>query len=292
LRKGADLVTDTPTLDAVWLAHFIEQILEEDLGQAGDVTSVAVVPEERTATAHLVARGNLVLAGIDVAGQLYHRLEPKLGFEALAVDGSECVANSCIARVHGSARSILAGERAALNLLMRMSGIATATRAAVREIEGTGAVLLDTRKTAPGLRRLDKYAVAAGGGTNHRAGLHDAVMIKDTHLEVVQSISAAVTQILDEGHPPERITVEVRNLDQLGEAIESGAGRALLDNMSNELLRQAVRLNSGRIVLEASGGLRLGALRAVAETGIDCLSVGWLTHSAPSADLAMEMVPR
>lgn len=285
-------MTDTPTLDAVWLAHFIEQILEEDLGQAGDVTSVAVVPEERTATAHLVARGNLVLAGIDVAGQLYHRLEPKLGFEALAVDGSECVANSCIARVHGSARSILAGERAALNLLMRMSGIATATRAAVREIEGTGAVLLDTRKTAPGLRRLDKYAVAAGGGTNHRAGLHDAVMIKDTHLEVVQSISAAVTQILDEGHPPERITVEVRNLDQLGEAIESGAGRALLDNMSNELLRQAVRLNSGRIVLEASGGLRLGALRAVAETGIDCLSVGWLTHSAPSADLAMEMVPR
>ena len=161
-----------PTLDAAWLTRFVGQVLDEDLEPTGDVTSVAVLPEERIVTAHLVARGPFVLAGIDVARLLYHCLDPRVCFEALEADGSELAPGGRAARLHGPARSILAGERAALNLLMRMSGIATATRAAVQEIEGTGAVILDTRKTAPGLRRLDKYSVAVGGGTNHRAGLH------------------------------------------------------------------------------------------------------------------------
>jgi len=172
-----------------------------------------------------------------------------------------------------------------------MSGIATLTREAVNEIAGTGARILDTRKTVPGLRRLDKYAVAAGGGMNHRMGLFDAVMIKDTHLDAGCSIGDAVRRVLDHGHAPAIITVEVRDLDELQQALDSGAGRALLDNLDPQTLREAVRRASGRIVLEASGGLRPGNLREVAETGVDFLSLGWLTHSVPAADLAMEMEP-
>jgi nicotinate-nucleotide pyrophosphorylase (carboxylating) len=184
---------------------------------------------------------------------------------------------------------MLRGERTALNFLMRMCGIATAARSAVTETAETGARILDTRKTAPGLRRLDKYAVAAGGALNHRLGLYDAVMIKDTHLGVVGSVAGAVARARAAGHPADRITVEVRDVEQLRQAIESGAGRALLDNMDPVALREAVKIGGGRIVLEASGGLRPGALRAIAESGVDYLSIGYLTHSAPAADLAMEM---
>jgi nicotinate-nucleotide pyrophosphorylase (carboxylating) len=172
---------------------------------------------------------------------------------------------------------------------MRMSGIATAARAAAEEIAGTPARILDTRKTAPGLRRLDKYAVAVGGATNHRMGLYDAAMIKDTHLAVSASIGEAVADVLARDVPAEQITVEVQTLAELEEAIQAGAGRALLDNMDLETMREAVRRGASRIVLEASGGLRPGNLREVAETGVDYLSLGWLTHSAPAADLAMEM---
>jgi nicotinate-nucleotide pyrophosphorylase (carboxylating) len=168
-----------------------------------------------------------------------------------------------------------------------MCGIATAARAAVEEVTGTGAVILDTRKTAPGLRHLDKYAVAAGGATNHRQGLYDAVMIKDTHLAAGGSIAEAVARAIAAGHAPSSLTVEVGTEEQLAEAIEAGAGRALLDNMSVEALRRCARRAAGRIALEASGGLRPGRLREVAETGVQFLSLGWLTHSAPAADLAL-----
>jgi nicotinate-nucleotide pyrophosphorylase (carboxylating) len=170
-----------------------------------------------------------------------------------------------------------------------MSGIATATRAAVAEVEGTGVVILDTRKTAPGLRALDKHAVAAGGGTNHRHALYDAAMIKDTHLAVVESLAAAIRDCLAAGLPASSITAEVRTEAELAEAIAAGAGRALLDNMSLASLSACVRAAKGRIILEASGGLRPGGLRAVAETGVDCISLGYLTHSVRAADLAMDL---
>jgi nicotinate-nucleotide pyrophosphorylase (carboxylating) len=269
--------------------RIVAAALEEDLGEAGDVTTDAVIDAARPGVGHIVARQDLVLAGLPVARQVFHTLDPGIEFRELHVDGDHVTRGEHVADVVGDARPILKGERTALNFLMRMCGIATATREAVAEIAGTGAVILDTRKTAPGLRYLDKYAVARGGGSNHRKGLYDAVMIKDTHLGVAGSISGAVARALQRGQARERITVEVRDTAQLLEAIGAGAGRALLDNMTVEALREAVAVGHGKIVLEASGGLRPGALREVAATGVDFLSLGYLTHSAPAADLAMEL---
>jgi len=263
--------------------------LEEDLGSAGDITTDAVIPDDRTAVGHLVARQPLVVAGVAAAGEVFRQLDPMLSFVARRADGDAARAGERLATVTGAARPILRGERTALNLVMRMCGIATLARRAVDEIAGTGARILDTRKTAPGLRVLDKLAVAAGGADNHRTGLFDAVMIKDSHLALVDSISEAVARVLEDGIAKELVTVEVRSLRQLDEAIAAGAGRALLDNMSIEEIRKAVERGKGRIVLEASGGLRPGRLRAVAETGVDFLSVGFLTHSPEAADIAMEV---
>lgn len=269
--------------------RIVTAALDEDLGEAGDVTTDAVIDAARPGVGHIVARQDLVLAGLAVARQVFHALDPGIDFRELRVDGERVTRGERVADVVGDARPILKGERTALNFLMRMCGIATATREAVEEIAGTGAVILDTRKTAPGLRYLDKLAVASGGGGNHRMGLYDAVMIKDTHLGVAGSISRAVARALQCGQARERITVEVRDTAQLLEAIGAGAGRALLDNMTVDALREAVAVGRGKIVLEASGGLRPGALRAVAATGVDFLSLGYLTHSAPAADLAMEL---
>jgi nicotinate-nucleotide pyrophosphorylase (carboxylating) len=277
------------TLDTVTLERTVRLALDEDLGSAGDVTSDSVIDETASAEAAFVARQGLVVAGLPVVRAVYRVLDGTLAFHPLVADGEQVAAGAVVARVAGNARAILRGERTALNFLMRLCGIATAARAAVEEVAGTGAVILDTRKTAPGLRMLDKYAVAAGGAVNHRMGLFDAVMIKDTHLRAGASISAGVARALRRGHPPAAITVEVRDLDQLTEAIRAGAGRALLDNMEPETIARAVKLAAGRVVLEASGGLRPGRLRQVAATGVDCLSLGWLTHSAPAADLAMEV---
>ena len=271
------------------LAGLVRNALREDLSETGDLTSNTILPAEASAVGSIVARERLILAGIPFAAQVYHQLDPALGFDVMRRDGDEVPAGDCVAVVRGPARAILAGERTALNFLMRLSGIATATGACVKEIEGTGAVILDTRKTAPGLRAADKYAVTTGGGRNHRFGLYDAAMIKDTHLAVDPDIPRAVAALRKRGVTADCITVEVRDLDQLGHAIASGAGRALLDNMDLETLRQAVAQAAGRIVLEASGGLRPGQLRVVAETGVDCLSLGFLTHSTRAADLAMEM---
>jgi nicotinate-nucleotide pyrophosphorylase (carboxylating) len=265
--------------------------LEEDIGSKGDVTTDAVIPDDRRAVGRLVARQSLVVAGLSVAREVFRQLDPALGFVAHRADGDAVAAGDGLATVTGAARPILRGERTALNFVMRMSGIATAARRAVDEVSGTGARILDTRKTAPGLRVLDKLAVAAGGAGNHRSGLFDAVMIKDTHLALVGPIAKAVARVLGTGIAKELVTVEVGTLLQLEEAIAAGAGRALLDNMSLDEMRRAVGTGKGRIVLEASGGLRPGGLRAVAETGVDCLSVGFLTHSSQAADVAMEVVP-
>jgi nicotinate-nucleotide pyrophosphorylase (carboxylating) len=274
------------------IADLARLALDEDLGQSGDLTSNTLLGETTSASGRIVARQDLVLAGIPFAARVFHQLDPALEFTAVRRDGDCVPRGECVAVVRGRARPILAGERSALNFLMRLSGIATATRRCVEEIAGTGAFLLDTRKTAPGLRAADKYAVLMGGGRNHRRGLFDAAMVKDTHLALNPDIAQAVGALRAAGLDAECITVEVRDLDQLDRAIAAGAGRALLDNMDLAMLRQAVARAAGRIVLEASGGLRPGNLRPVAETGVDCISLGWLTHSVPAADLAMETDPR
>lgn len=276
-------------LDLEAVRRIVVGALNEDLGGHGDLTSSALVERSRLARARLVARSELILAGLPVAAEVFRVRDAEVTLQPLHHEGARVAAGEPVASVTGDARAILEAERTALNFLMRMCGIATAAGAAVEEVAGTGATILDTRKTAPGLRLLDKYAVAVGGAQNHRMGLYDAVMIKDTHLGVCASIGEAVRRVLEQGHDREKITVEVRTPAELSEAIEAGAGRALLDNMDLKTVREAVSIARGRIVLEASGGLRPGGLRAVAETGVDCLSLGWLTHSAPSADLAMEM---
>ncbi len=277
-------------LDLGDVRRAVRAALDEDLGPNGDVTSSLALPADQGAMARIVARSSLVLAGLPVAREVWVALDPAIDFRAERSEGARIAAGEPAATLSGNARAILAGERTALNFLMRMCGIATATAEVVREIAGTRARILDTRKTAPGLRRLDKYAVLCGGGVNHRMGLYDEVMLKDTHLGAGGSIGTAVRQALARGHPRERITVEARDLAQLREAIAAGAGRVLLDNMRPDELREAVRVAADRVVLEASGGLRPGRLREVADTGVDFLSLGWLTHSAPAADLALEMV--
>jgi len=275
--------------DADVAARCVRAALAEDLGASGDVTTEAVVSVARHAKATLVAREPMVLAGLPIAEEVFRQLDPSVVFTPRAKDGESVAAGAIVATAAGPARALLQGERTALNFLQRMSGIATATRAAVAEIAGTGAFILDTRKTAPGLRALDKYAVATGGGQNHRHGLYDAAMIKDTHLGAADSLRSAITACLDAGLRPEAITAEVSCVEQLDEAIDAGAGRALLDNMTLDALAACVRRGKGKIVLEASGGLRPGTLRAVAETGVDCLSLGYLTHSVRAADLAMDL---
>lgn len=281
-------MSPTP-LDRRAVARCVAAALAEDLGTAGDVTTQAAVTAFRRAKATLVAREPMVVAGLEVAEDVFRQLDPSVVFTALARDGERVAAGAVVATAEGPARALLQGERTALNFLQRMSGIATATRAAVDEIAGTKATILDTRKTAPGLRALDKFAVAAGGGTNHRQGLYDAAMIKDTHLAAVGSLGAAIRACRAAGLTRETITAEVRTVEELDEAIGAGAGRALLDNMTLPALVESVRRGKGKIVLEASGGLRPGALRPVAETGVEFLSLGYLTHSVRAADLAMDL---
>ena len=279
-------------LEPAVVRRVVAAALEEDLARDGDVTTEALLAVRVVSAGHIVARADLVLAGCPVAREVFRALDPALEFEQHHADGKQLSRGARVASIVGDTRRILEGERTALNFLMRMCGIATAAAGAVAEVAGTGCRILDTRKTAPGLRQLDKYAVACGGATNHRMGLYDAVMIKDTHLVGGLSVGQAVQRARDHGHAPQTITAEVRDLGQLREAISAGAGRALLDNMDLDGLRAAVRLARGRIVLEASGGVRPGGFRAVAETGVHFISSGWLTHSAPAADLALEMGPR
>jgi nicotinate-nucleotide pyrophosphorylase (carboxylating) len=275
--------------DAATLRGIVRAALEEDLDDRGDLTTEAVVGTGRRGVGRIVAREEMVVAGLPVAREVFLSIDPSLRFEARSEDGRRASRGDVLLEVSGAARPILVGERTALNFLGRMCGIATVTRAAVDEVRGTRATILDTRKTAPGLRLLDKYAVAAGGGTNHRMGLYDAVMIKDTHLAVAGPVGEAVARALAAGHPAEQVTAEVGSVEEMEEAIRAGAGRILLDNMDVPTLRLAVAKAAGRAVLEASGGLRPGSLRAVAETGVSFLSLGFLTHSVRAADVALEM---
>jgi nicotinate-nucleotide pyrophosphorylase (carboxylating) len=266
----------------------VERALTEDLANRGDITSESVIPEEAGSHGNIVARADGVIAGLAVAEYVFSRVDPTVEFGALVGDGGLVARGDVVAMVSGPARSILTAERTALNLLARMSGVATATAALAAAVAGTEARITDTRKTMPGLRVLDKYAVVAGGGVNHRMGLYDQVMIKDNHIAAAGDIRSAVAAARSAVGADVRVIVEVEDLDQLAEVLETSADRVLLDNMEPVILRRAVEMVDGAMETEASGGVTLATARSIAETGVDFISVGWITHSAPQLDLALD----
>jgi nicotinate-nucleotide pyrophosphorylase (carboxylating) len=268
--------------------EIVGRALSEDLGAIGDITSEACIPETAESDAVFVGRADGVVAGLEVAAYVFEALDPSLSFTPMLADGDLVASGDRIARVSGRTRSILSGERTALNLLGRMSGVATATSVLVEAVSGTGVRISDTRKTMPGLRAIDKHAVRVGGGMNHRFGLYDAVLIKDNHLTAIGDIAAAVAAARASVGPGVVIEIEVENLDQLARVLETDADRVLLDNMGPELLGQAVDMVGGRLTTEASGGVTVDNVRLLAETGVDIISVGWMTHSAPQLDIALD----
>jgi nicotinate-nucleotide pyrophosphorylase (carboxylating) len=271
------------------MRDLIEHALREDVG-AGDLTTAAIVRDDAQALARIEQRSEGVLAGLDVAAAVFEQVDGALIWRALAPEG-EWREPGTAAEVEGAAASILTAERVALNFLGRLSGVATLTARYVAAVEGTGVRILDTRKTTPGLRALEKRAVALGGGLNHRAGLYDAVLVKENHAAVSGGVGEAARRALagaPEGTPVE---VECATLDEVDQALEAGAGRILLDNMDAVTLRQAVGQVAGRAELEASGGVTLENARVLAETGVDFISVGALTHSAPALDVSLELEP-
>jgi nicotinate-nucleotide pyrophosphorylase (carboxylating) len=269
--------------------RLIRTALEEDIGP-GDVTTAATIPPGTMARAELVAKEDFVLAGIAVARRVFELLDAQVAFEALIKDGQTVKRGEVLAWLKGDAASLLQGERVALNLLQRMSGVATLTSAFVLEAEGTGATVVDTRKTTPGLRVLEKYAVRVGGGGNHRMALYDGVLIKENHVAAAGGITAAVSRARQYAPHTLKIEVEVRNLEEVAEALAAGADILLLDNMGLGQLEAAVKLVGGRAMTEASGGVNLDTVRAIAETGVDLISVGALTHSYRSVDISMLFV--
>ena len=271
----------TDTLERVAFAA-----LAEDVGE-GDVTTDATVAEDAVGAAEIVLREPGVVCGLGVAEAVFRALDPELRFERLVDEGATVTGSTAVARVSGPERAILTGERTALNFLGRLSGIATLTRRYVDAVSGTGTAILDTRKTTPGLRPLEKHAVAAGGGRNHRFGLDDGVLVKDNHLRAAGSVAAAVERVRTATPLP--VEVECDTLEQVSEALDAGVDAILLDNMSLAELRAAVALAGGRARLEASGGVTLDNVLAIAETGVDEISVGALTHSARSLDVSLEL---
>jgi nicotinate-nucleotide pyrophosphorylase (carboxylating) len=271
------------------LDGFVTATLAEDLGGGIDITSEAVIPAEARFRGVMDSRDPIVVAGLPIAEGFFRALDPKCGIERLVEEGARVAAGTDLLRVTGRARALLTAERSALNTLQHLSGIATLTRAYVDAIDGTGATLLDTRKTIPGLRLLEKYATRTGGAENHRMGLWDAAMIKDNHVAVAGGVAEAVRRAATAGIG--RIIVEVDRLDQIEPAILAGATHLLLDNMDVPVLREAVALVSGRVPTEASGGVTLDTIRAKAETGVTYISVGRITQSAPAADIGLDFEP-
>ncbi|GAA5334502.1 MULTISPECIES: carboxylating nicotinate-nucleotide diphosphorylase [Thermus] len=263
--------------------------LAEDLGQ-GDLTSALVVEERLWGEAVIVSKAEGVIAGLPVAGRVFHLADPGVRFTAKVAEGSPVVPGAEVARLEGPLRGILAGERLALNLLQRLSGIATLTRAYVEALRGTKAQVLDTRKTTPGLRDLEKYAVRVGGGRNHRFGLFDGILLKENHIRAAGGVREAVRRAKEGAPHYLKVEVEVTSLEELEEALAAGADLILLDNFSPEAIREAVRRVAGRVPLEASGNMTLERARMAAEAGVDYVSVGALTHSAKALDLSLLVV--
>jgi nicotinate-nucleotide pyrophosphorylase (carboxylating) len=267
----------------------IRRALEEDLGRAGDLTSDAILPADLTAEAAVVARKAGRIAGLQAATSAFRILDPAVEVELRSADGRDAAAGEVLAIVRGPARSLLSAERTALNLLGRLCGVATATRDLVALVAPHGTRIVCTRKTTPGLRALEKYAVKAGGGSNHRFGLDDAVLIKDNHVALAGGIRTAVERARAYAGHLVKIEVEVDSLEQLAEALDLKVDVVLLDNMSLDTLREAVRMAKGKALTEASGGITPQTAPAVAATGVDMISVGWLTHSSPALDVALDV---
>ena len=268
------------------LAAFVRTTLAEDLGEGGDITSAAVIPADARFAGVMAARDPIVVAGLPIAAAFFRALDPDAHVEQLVADGDRASAGTVLLRIEGHARALLTAERSALNTVQHLSGIATMTRAYVDAMAGTGAILLDTRKTIPGLRLLEKYATRMGGATNHRMGLWDAAMIKDNHVAVAGDIGEAVRRAAAAGIAS--IIVEVDRIDQIAPALAAGATHLLLDNMDPPTLREAVALVGRRVPTEASGGVRFDTIGAIAATGVTYVSVGRLTQSAPAADIGLD----
>ncbi|WP_088343167.1 MULTISPECIES: carboxylating nicotinate-nucleotide diphosphorylase [Rhodomicrobium] len=270
------------------IAPALDAAFAEDLGLAGDITTNAIIPAEATTSALLAARKPGRIAGLPLAEAAFRRLDPDIGFRVAIADGEDAGAGAVIAEIQGSTRAILTAERIALNFLGHLSGIATHTRAFAEAIAGTSAHICCTRKTTPGLRAFEKYAVRMGDGMNHRFGLFDAVLIKDNHIAAAGGIGAAIERARRGAGHLVKIEVEVDRLDQLEEALRHKVDAVLLDNMSLDELRRAVAMAGGRVILEASGGVSLASARGIAETGVDLISSGALTHSSPTLDLGLD----
>lgn len=268
----------------------VAMALDEDVGTAGDITTESTIAEDTQATGEFRTRRSGVIAGLVVAEYVFKVVDDTVEFDARVDDGDRVERGSVLAVVKGSARSILSAERTALNFLARMSGVATQAALLVDAVEGTGAKIADTRKTMPGHRALDKYAVRMGGGMNHRFGLHDAVMIKDNHIIAAGSITGAVEAARSKVGHTVSVEVEVETLKQLEEVLDTATDIVLLDNMSPMDLAEAVRMVDGEMTTEASGGVTLETVREIAETGVDVISVGWITHSAPQLDIGLDFV--
>jgi len=268
--------------------RIIDTALAEDI-HTGDITTQALVLQARRMRARLVAKESLVVSGLLVTERVFNRLDPSAVFTACFADGERIEPGQVIARIEGDAAALLQAERVSLNLLQRMSGIATQTAAFVKELEGTGARVVDTRKTTPGLRVLEKYSVRVGGGTNHRTGLYDGVLIKENHIAAAGGIAEAVRRARAYIPHTLKIEVETENLDEVRQALQAGADIIMLDNMTLDQMSEAVQLIAKRALVEASGGVNLQTIRAIAQTGVDIISVGALTHSVRAADISMLM---
>ena len=269
------------------LNDLIEKALKEDVG-TGDITTLSTIPADKTITGHFIAKETGILCGVDVARAVFAFVDPAIELNFSYKDGDKIEKGEVIATVSGLARSILTGERLALNLLQHMSGVATRTGEAVAKVQGTRARIADTRKTTPGLRVLEKYAVKCGGGSNHRFNLADGVLIKDNHIEAAGGITAAVEMARRNIPHTLKIEVEIETFEQLEEALAAGADIIMLDNMSNEDMKKAVEIVAGRAITEASGNMGEKDLRAVAETGVDLISIGALTHSVKALDISLK----
>lgn len=268
--------------------RIVAEALAEDIG-SGDVTSELVVPAEAMAEGRFLAKADGVLSGLDVCEECFHQLDDSCVFAAQLGEGEAFTAGTNLARVRGHATALLAAERTALNFLQRLCGIATLTRQFSEAVKDTNARIVDTRKTTPGLRVLEKRAVKAGGGHNHRFALYDGILLKDNHIELVGGVKAAVAAARAGRPHTLKVEVEVTNLEQLAEAIEAGADIVMLDNMTVAELSEAVKVVGGRVLTEASGGVSLGTVAEIAATGVDLISVGALTHSAPAIDISLEI---
>lgn len=270
------------------LHQLIDQALQEDIGYR-DMTTEAVIPRFHQSTGEIIAKQNGIVAGLIVAEKVFMRLDPTLQFESNVAEGARVESGTVLAVISGSTRSILTAERVALNLLQRMSGIATATRDAVEAVHPYPAKITDTRKTTPGLRMLEKYAVSAGGGVNHRFGLDDAVLIKDNHITVAGGITQAVQSVRKSIGHLVKMEVETETLEQVREAISCGVDVIMLDNMSVDQMKQAISIIPEAVITEASGGISLETIHQVASTGVQFISLGWITHSAKSLDISLNL---